>query len=194
MKVAIIADIHDNAHNLVLAMEKINTLGVEKVLFLGDFAGAAIAKLLCSSPVPVFGIWGNNDGDKCLITKFSLEKDSNLEVGFTVFDSIEVGGKKLFLSHYPMLGKSMAKSGDFDAVFYGHNHLKHKEMVGDCLLMNPGEISGYKTNEPSFAVYDSETNSAEFISFSGITTNTEVSKAKFTDIKYEFNKQRGHRI
>ena len=195
MRVAIISDIHDNAHNLVQALELIEKSDVEKIVFLGDFVGAAIANLLVSSTIPVYAIWGNNDGDKALITKFSLGKDSNLEIGFDIFDSIEIGDRRVFLSHYPMIAKSMAKSGDFDAVFYGHNHLKNKEMVGDCLLLNPGEIGAYKTGGATFAIYDSDNNDAEIVEVPNtITTNTEESKKKFEKIKYEFNKLKGHKL
>ena len=101
--------------------------------------------MLCGSPIPVYSIWGNNDGDKTLITRFSLKEGSNMEVGFETFDSLEIDGRKIFLSHFPMLAKPMAKSGEFDAVFYGHNHLKNREIVRGCLVVNPGEIGAYKT-------------------------------------------------
>jgi len=196
MLIAIIADIHDNAHNLVLALKKINEYGnIQKIIFLGDFVGAAISGILKSSLIPVFAIWGNNDGDKCLITKFSLEKNSNLEVGFDTFDILEIGNRKIFLTHYPLLAKPMAKSGEFDAVFYGHNHLKNKERIGDCLVMNPGEIGAYKTGKASFAIYDTETNDAEIIEIENcITANTEESKKKFEEIKYKFNQLKGHQL
>lgn len=196
MKIAIISDVHDNAHNLVLALEKITSYGdIKKILFLGDFVGAAISGLLCASPIPVFAIWGNNDGDKSLITKFSLEEGSSLEVGFETYDILEIDERKIFLSHFPLIAKSMAKSGDYDAVFYGHNHLKNKEKVGDCLVINPGEIGAYKTGVPTFAIYDTKTNDAEIIEIEGgITTNTKLSKEKFEDIQYEFNKQKGHQL
>ena len=196
MKVAIISDIHDNAHNLVLTLEKINDYqDVEKIIFLGDYCGAAISRLLLSNPIPVFAIWGNNDGDKCLITKFSMEKDSNLEVGFETFDVINLDNRKIFLTHFPMLAKPMCKSGEFDAVFYGHDHTKNKEIINDCLLINPGEVGGYKTGVSTFAIYDTKTNDAEIIETKGcITTNTELSKQKFKDIKFEFNKQKGHKL
>lgn len=130
MKIAIIADVHDNAHNLVLALDKINSYkNIKKILFLGDFAGAAIAGLLCSCPIPVFAIWGNNDGDKSLITKFAGEKDSSLEIGFATYDILKIDKRNIFLTHFPILAKPMAKSGEFDAVFYGHNHLKNKEKI-----------------------------------------------------------------
>jgi len=195
MKIAIIADIHDNAHNLVMTLDQLNEYNVEKIIFLGDFVGAAIAGLLCSSPVPVFAIWGNNDGDKSLITKFSLKEGSNLEVGFDTFDILEIDNRKIFLSHYPLLAKPMAKSKEFDACFYGHNHLKHKERIGDCLLMNPGEIGAYKTGGATFAIYDTKTNDAEIIEVKNtVTANTEESKKKFKEIEYKFNQLKGHQL
>ncbi len=195
MKIAIISDIHDNAHNLVQALELIYKSEAEKIIFLGDFVGAAIAGLLKNSKLPIYAIWGNNDGDKSLITKFSLEKDSNLEIGLDIFDTLEIDEKNIFLTHYPLIAKSMAKSKDFDAVFYGHNHLKNKEKIGDCLLLNPGEIGAYKTGECTFAIYDTEINDAEIIKIeNSITTNTEESKNKFNEIGYEFNKLKGHKF
>jgi predicted phosphodiesterase len=37
MKIAIISDIHDNAHNLVMFFEQVKKYNVEKIIFLGDF-------------------------------------------------------------------------------------------------------------------------------------------------------------
>jgi len=161
MKVAIISDIHDNSHNLVLFFLKIEKLNIDKIIFLGDFINNGIAKMLAASKTPVFAIWGNNDGDKVAITKTAMSKNSNLEIGDTVFGFIEIDNKKIFLTHYANIAKSMAKSGDFDAVFYGHNHKKNIEVINNCLLVNPGEISAHKTSQASFAVYDSEINTAE---------------------------------
>ncbi len=193
MKIAIISDIHDNAHNLVMALEQIKTHNVEKILFLGDFCGAAIAWMLTASPIKVQAIWGNNDGDKSLITKFSCQEWSNLEIGFDVFDSLEIDNRKIFLSHYPMLAKPIAKSWDFDAVFYGHNHLKNKEFIWDCLVMNPGEVGAYKTGIATWALYDTKNNDAEIIEIkNSITTNTQEAQEKFKEIEYEFNKQKWH--
>ncbi len=193
MKIAVISDIHDNAHNLVMALEQIKKYNVEEIIFLWDFCGAAIAGMLSAVPVKVRAIFGNNDGDKSLITKFSLAEWSNLEIWFDVFDTIEIDGRKIFLSHYPLLAKPMAKSWDFDAVFYGHNHLKNKKMIWNCLVLNPGEVGAYKTWIATFAIYDTETNDAEIIEIqNSITANTKEAQERFKEINYEFNKQKGH--
>ena len=178
MKIGVISDIHDNAHNLVLALQElIEKHKARQIIFLGDFAGAAIARILKASPVPVFGIWGNNDGDKFLITQMAMAKDSNLTMSFATFDIFEIDKRKIFLTHYPMLAEPMAKSGQFDAVFYGHNHLKHIEQIDNCLVLNPGEIAATKTGIATYALYDTTTNTAEIFELKGaITTTTDKVK------------------
>jgi predicted phosphodiesterase len=102
---------------------------------------------------------------------------------FDTFDIMKIDNRNIFLSHYPMLAKPMAKSWDFDACFYWHNHLKHKEKIENCLLLNPGEIGAYKTWIATFAIYDTKTNDAEIIEVKNtITANTLESQKKFKEI------------
>lgn len=193
MKVAVISDIHDNFHNLVLTLEKISELNVKQILFLGDFINNGIAKILASSEIPVFAIWGNNDGDKVAIIKTSLSEGSSLNMGFETYDEIEIDGRKLFLTHYPFLAKPMAKSGDYDAVFYGHNHKKNKDKINDCLIINPGEVSAHKTNGASFALYDTKTNDAEIIMLDEyISVKTEKVHKHLKKSKFEFSQTKAH--
>jgi hypothetical protein len=195
MKIAVISDIHDNAHNIVLALEEISKTDVEQIYFLGDFVGAGISKILINSSIPVYAIWGNNDGDRVVITKFSLEEGSNMSVGFDTYDVVEIDNRKIFLTHYPMIANAMAKSGEFDAVFYGHNHLKNKERINDCLVLNPGEVGAYKTGMGSYAIYDTKTNDAEIFEIeNSITTNTPEAKKKFEDMKFKWSQQKSHKI
>jgi len=73
MKVAIISDIHDNFHNLILVLKKIREdQDIKRIIFLGDFINNGIAKILAGSDIAVHAIWGNNDGDKSILTKTSL--------------------------------------------------------------------------------------------------------------------------
>ena len=73
---------------------------------------------------------------------------------------IELGGKKIFLNHYPDIAKNKAESGKYDLVFYGHTHKPWEEKVGECRLVNPGELSGQRF-KPTFAIYDTETDNLE---------------------------------
>jgi uncharacterized protein len=126
--------------------------------------------------------------------KFSLEKNSNLTIGLDNYDVVEIDNRKIFLTHYPLMANSIAKSGDFDAVFYGHDHLKSKESIGDCLVLNPGEVGGYKTGISSYAIYDTQTNDADiFVIENSITTNTPEVKKKFEEMKFKWSSQKSHK-
>ncbi len=194
MKVGIIADVHDNIHNLILILEKLEESNCEKILFLGDFAGAAVAFVLRSSKIPIFGIWGNNDGDKTRITRLSMHPNSNLTMADDIFDFIEIDNRKIFLTHYPNLAKPMAKSKEFDAVFYGHNHLKNVEYIGDCLVANPGEIGAQKTGVPSYGIYDTKTNKIEIIILeNGVILGTDKVREHMKEISFKWSQTKAHK-
>ena len=61
-----------------------------------------------------------------------------------VLAQIDVEGMRIGVHHYPEVAVDLARSGSYDLVCYGHDHTAHEEMVGDCLLLNPGEIMGMK--------------------------------------------------
>lgn len=194
MKVAIISDIHDNFHNLILVLKKIKkNKDIKKIIFLGNFINNGIAKILAGLNIPVRAIWGNNDGDKSAITKTSLNTKSNMTTADNVYDFLEIENRKIFITHYPDIAKPMAKSGEFDAVFYGHNHIKNKDRIGDCLVVNPGEVSGHKNSQISFAIYDTEKNNAEIIDVEGgvFVKNKEVEEY-LDDLGFDFSKSKGH--
>lgn len=163
MKIAVLSDIHENFHNLIVTLEECKKLGVEQILFLWDFMNNGIAKIMAASLIPIFAIRWNNDGDKVAITKTALAPDSNLKIWFETFDVFEVDNKRLFLTHYPMLAKPMAKSWDFAAVFYGHDHKHNIDKIDDCLIVNPWEVSAHKFGKCSFALYDTTKNTAEIV-------------------------------
>ena len=174
MKIAVLSDIHENFNNLLRALDMIRELGAEKILCLGDFMNPGIAKELARCGIPVFSIWGNNDGDQVTITKIALQEGSGLEIGDKTYAVIELDSRQIFMTHYPDLVKPAALSGMFDVVFYGHDHLKSEAQIGDCLIINPGELSAHKTKSATFAMYDSDANRAEFHNVQkSVSTRTE---------------------
>ncbi|MFC1609084.1 YfcE family phosphodiesterase [Patescibacteria group bacterium] len=181
MKIAIISDVHDNFHNLICALEEIEKRDVEYVLCLGDLVANGVVKILAKLDIPVFLIWGNNVGDNVQVMKTVFESNGNLVVSEKTYDSIELDGRKIFLSHYPDLASPIAKSGDFDAVFFGHTHKKSQEKIGNCLVLNPGEIGTNVVDESSFAVYDTKTNEAEAVVLDDIVTIRTDKVRKYLD-------------
>lgn len=170
MQIAVISDIHENFHNLILAMKESKKRNIDYIICLGDLMNAGIAKILSIQDVPTYLIWGNNDGEKVEIVKASFTSNSQLTVGINVYDFLELDGRKLFISHYDDLAIPMAKSGDFDAVFYGHNHIQKTETINDTLVVNPGELCAQKTGKSTMAFYDTKTNSVEIVELEGSIT------------------------
>ena len=66
MKIAILSDVHENSHNLILALKTIEEKECEQILFLGDFMNNGIAKFFASFKIPTFAVWGNNDGERAM--------------------------------------------------------------------------------------------------------------------------------
>ncbi len=194
MKIAIISDVHGNFHNLILFLKQIKHHEIKKIIFLGDFVNNGIAKILAKSEVPVIAIWGNNDGDKVAITKTSLNEGSNLTMSFDTYDFLEIDNRKIFITHYTLLAKPMAKSGDFDAVFYGHDHKKNLDKINNCIIVNPGEISAHKTRIASFAIYNTKNNTAEIIDIeNSISTKTTEDALFIKNMGFTFSKSKTHK-
>jgi putative phosphoesterase len=119
-----------------------------------------------------------------MLTKTSLKKGSNLTMSNNNYHFLEFDGRKIFISHFHDLVDSMAKSGDFDAVFYGHNHIKDERMIGDCIVVNPGEISASKTGKASYAIYNTEDNKVEFFEVkNSMTLKTDIVKGFYKERK-----------
>ena len=187
MKIAIISDIHENFHNLILAIQEMDKQGVEQIFCLGDLINPGIGKVLATQSIPVFMIWGNNDGDRVEITLASKRAGSQLTVSARTFDFRDVDGRKFFLTHYDDLAKPMAQSGLYDAVFFGHNHDLSHEKIRDCWLLNPGELAASKTKTATFIIYDTQANDFEIINLEGsITLKTPLMEAYF--------KEHGHKM
>lgn len=176
MKIAIISDIHDNIINLNLFFEQVKVYNVEKIIFLWDLSSTSTAKILSKSKIPIYWIFWNNNWD---IFRMKYFLNENFKHGTKTFDFLEIDSRKIFISHYNELAIPMAKSWDFDAVFYWHNHLKYKWKVWNCLVVNPWEIVANRTWIASFAVYDTKTNDAEVIDIkNSISLNPKYYKNK----------------
>ena len=193
MLIWVISDIHENTHNLSLFFQEIEKYKLDKIVFLWDFINNGIAKMLAASKIPVTSIRWNNDGDKVAITKTAMSKWSNLTVGATTFDIIEIDNRRIFITHYPILAKPMAKSGDFDAVFYWHNHKYNRETIWKCSIVNPWEISAHKTKTATFAIYNTDTNKAEIYHLeNSISVKSDVSDNYRKNMGFEFSQTKTH--
>ncbi len=154
MKIAILSDSHDNIRGLEKALVEANRQSCEVLLHCGDLVAPFIlAQMAEAFDGPIHVVEGNNDGDGRL--------QQHVAAGFPQitlhgpYAELELGGRRAALIHYPEPAKRIAQCGIFDLVCYGHDHLQHWERIGDCLLVNPGEIMG-RYGSPSWGMYDCE--------------------------------------
>lgn len=162
MKIAILSDSHDHIANIEKATASLRGK-VEAVIFCGDFCAPFSAQKLSELGVPIYACLGNNDQDQIGLIKGGGGKFSLTSLA-EEFGALTLGGKKLAFCHYPKLADLLSKTAEYDAVFFGHTHQAGMGNHGKTLLLNPGAICGIKDGkyeEATFAIYDTDTNSAE---------------------------------
>jgi len=77
---AVMSDSHDQIWNVRKALETIKKHEAEAIIHCGDFVAPFILKELNAAGLPVHGVFGNNDGNRFLLTKFSLTTLSHINL------------------------------------------------------------------------------------------------------------------
>ena len=146
MKVCVVSDSHDRGEMLAQAIERARDWGAQAVLHCGDVIGPNTLRRALALGLPLHVIHGNNLGDLPAMMRLAQESDGRL--AYHGGDAtIELGGRRLFMIHYPHLARGMAATGDYDAVLCGHSHSAGIEQVanvrgGRTPLVNPGTVAG----------------------------------------------------
>lgn len=171
MKVAIMSDSHDNIWNLEKVLKQIKGK-TDAIIHCGDFCAPFVAAMISKLNVPVYACLGNVDGDQDGLVQLASD-NFHLTPLFEEFGKVELDKRKIAFCHYPKLAELIAKSNEYDAVFYGHSHTSKIEKINNTLLLNPGAVCGItagvvlgfekKHRAASYAVYDTHTSSAEII-------------------------------
>lgn len=160
MRLGIISDTHDNIWKLAEAI--VHLQNVDTVIHCGDLCAPFIVKRMGEAlgDIPIHLVWGNNDGDPLRIAKVATSYPTielHGEIAKLNLDGFRVG-----INHYPEIATEMAQSGNFDLVCYGHDHTAHESKVGDCFLINPGEVMGMN-GRSTLAIFDTQALQAKFI-------------------------------
>ncbi|MDP3882896.1 MAG: YfcE family phosphodiesterase [Candidatus Staskawiczbacteria bacterium] len=156
MKIAIVSDTHDNWANFKKAIDWIKNQGILVILHCGDISRQETinqANKFFNGPASA-----KRYGEAREIKYAKGNADWNLDLPEKL--EIEFDNKKIGAVHYPNEAKKMAQSGKFDLVFYGHTHRPWDDKVGECHMINPGELAG-QFYKPTFAVYNTETGELE---------------------------------
>ncbi len=146
MKICIVSDSHDRADKLAQAVREAKEQGAAAVIHCGDLIGAHTLRAAMGLGLPLHLIHGNNLGDP--VALHNLSRESGELIRYHGPDArIELGGRRIFVVHYPDYGYAMACTGDWDLVCCGHSHHAGIERVanvkrGETWLVNPGTVAG----------------------------------------------------
>ena len=154
MRFAIVSDTHDNMGNFKKAIAFLNTEKIDLMLHCGDICNQSTidgAEKLFAGKIH----WVRGNGDYELN---EVPETMELEIGGN--PSTGLRAKRIFFNHYPDVAKKAAESGKYDLVFYGHTHKPWEEKMGNCRVVNPGELAGQRF-KPTFAIYNTENNHLE---------------------------------
>jgi uncharacterized protein len=157
VKICLLSDSHDNRRLLEHAVHDAKARGVEAVLHCGDVVAPTTLRVLKKFELPVHVIHGNNTGDLYAMAKLSYESDS--VVRYHGQDAaLHLGGRSIFLVHYPHYAAALALTGDYDLVCCGHDHKASIQRVNNVrgsitYLLNPGTVGGVGA-KPSYILID----------------------------------------
>lgn len=195
MKIAIISDSHDNIANMEKALQWINKEGIKTIIHCGDLCAPSILREViipnfCGEIHLVHGNVGDAEALEKIAKNFknvhiynwhySIHARRMIKKQGTIMGcgEIELNGIKIAFTHTPNNAKTLAQTGKYDYVFYGHTHKPWIEQIpitnkqtpnksqiinpksSITNLVNPGTLAGmfYKA---TFAVLDTITTKLE---------------------------------
>ena len=165
-RVAVVSDTHDNWPALDALCGRLAAAGCAHLLHCGDVcAPLTLLRLLDRFAGRVDLVAGNVDGDHYLMTVRTAGRTGFRFHGAELAE-VTIDGRRVALQHYPRLARALARGGEYDAVFYGHDHRANVERVPaggrEVLLANPGAL-GAMGGALTYGLYDAAANDLELV-------------------------------
>ena len=185
MRFGIISDIHGNVIALNKALEEFEKRNIDKIIFCGDAIGIGpepekVVKKLIEYKDKIYGVRGNHEQYLLVAIPETVHDEkrpiSEIEIEFhkwthnqlseiskkyletlPIFQSIEIEGKKIYVTHYPYNQETgeykdhivnpstsecveMFSEIDADVFLFGHTHKAVVNRKDDRLYINPGSL------------------------------------------------------
>jgi putative phosphoesterase len=157
MTLGIISDTHDDMSQIKKAVDLLNDRGVSHVLHAGDLVSPFTFEILGDLKSPFSGIFGNNDGDRILLSNKSRDTLSPQPL------ISRICGKNIVIVHEPTAVEALAASGSFDVVIYGHTHTTDIRKTDGALIINPGKVARLHKGESTLVILDTQNMEAEIV-------------------------------
>jgi len=146
LKICIASDSHDRADPLLAAAQAAAHAGATALLHCGDVIGANTLRPLAALGLAVHVVHGNNLGDPLALARLAAASAGRLEYhGGEAM--LTLGGRRVYVTHYPHQAQGMACTGEYDLVCCGHTHAaaltQQPNIRGErTWLVNPGTVAG----------------------------------------------------
>ena len=164
MKIGILSDTHNHAHNTTVVLNALRERGVARVIHCGDITTPAIVFLFAGWQVTF--VLGNMDHARSDLADAARSIGAAPPAASRV---VEVDGKLIGVTHghdYALL-HSMIMSGKYSYICHGHTHHRLDEFRSpySVRLINPGAVGGNHPQSRSVCVLDASADTIEFIEF-----------------------------
>ena len=154
MLVGLISDTHDNLPMIRKAVQRFKWVGCDLLIHAGDFvAPFALAELL-KCGIPVYGVFGNNDGER----KGLKAKLRDLAAGARRITLCE---QRITIVH-DETKLTAARRRASDIIITGHTHVPELRK-GPPVVINPGECGGWLKGKCTIATLEVDTLDVRFI-------------------------------
>lgn len=158
MKICIVSDSHDRGPMLASAVAEARRRGAEAVIHCGDLIGTNTLRATLKLGLVVHAVHGNNLGDPLAIARYACDSEGQLNYYGQDADLL-LGGRRIFVTHYPHYGRAMACTGDYDLVCCGHSHVARvvqlTNLKGETTwLVNPGTVAGLGADAATWILAD----------------------------------------
>ena len=165
-RIAVVSDTHDHWPALDALCRRLADTGCTYLLHCGDVcAPLTLLRLLDGFDGQVDLVAGNVDGDHYLMTTRTAGRE-NFRFHGAELAELAIGERRIAMQHYPRLARALASGGEYDAVFYGHDHVAHVERIEaggrSVLLANPGTLAAMGRT-PTYGLYDPASNDLELV-------------------------------
>ena len=145
-RILVISDTHVPERAQKLPPQFVNQIRSEEIIVhAGDFTNLEVLQEL-QKLGKVYAVWGNMDEGR--VKKVLPEKEI-----------LEIEGKKIGIYHGSGAPDNLEKKvydkfdQNLDVIVFGHSHTPYNQKLENCLMFNPGSLSGNKnTGLPSYGI------------------------------------------
>lgn len=160
-KIAITSDIHNNLANLKKVLDYCASNKVRTIICCGDLANVETLDFLNDNfSGEIYYTFGNMDDGQ--MQEYHFKKKYKNTFIFKKFGEAKIENKSIAFVHYPDKARELCESGKYDFVFHGHTHKPWTEKIGNCTLLNPGNVAN-EIYPPTFAVWETDNDKFDLI-------------------------------